>query len=111
MTIDVPSACVASAMYCACMSVGKPGIFFGIHVGGLQRLIAHHADGIRFHGGLHAGLCELLQDGGQVRGIASGDIEVAARERSGDDESSGLDTVGNDAMPGAVELARHPLRE
>ncbi len=25
VTIEVPSDCVISAMYCACMSVGKPG--------------------------------------------------------------------------------------
>ena len=25
VTLEVPSACVIRAMYCACMSVGKPG--------------------------------------------------------------------------------------
>ncbi len=69
-----------------------------------ERLIAHDADGVGFHRGLHAGLRELLQDGGEVRGIASGNVEVAAGEGSGDDEGSGFDAVGDDAVPGAMEL-------
>ena len=45
--IDVPSACVASAMYCACMSVGKPGYSSVTMSAALMRIVAHHAHGVR----------------------------------------------------------------
>src|SRR5437588_374001 len=41
----------------------------------------------------------------EARGIASGDVEVAAGEGSGEDEGSGFDSVGDDAVPGAMELS------
>ena len=83
---------------------GEAGIFFGVQVGGLERLIAHDANGVGFHRSFHAGFRQLLQDGGEVRGIASGDVDVSAGEGSGDDEGSGFDAVGDDAVPGAVQL-------
>ncbi len=39
-----------------------------------------------------------------MRGIAGGDVEVAAGERAGDDEGAGLDAVGNDAVARAVKF-------
>ena len=83
---------------------GKAGIFFRIHVGGLERLIAHDPYRVGFHGSFDAGLRELLQDTGKVRGIASGHVDVSAGEGSGDDEGSGFDAVGDDAVPRAVQL-------
>src|SRR5882762_1827238 len=71
----------------------------------MKRLISHDADRVGFHHSLHAGFRELLQDGGEVRGIASGDIEIPAGESSGEDEGSGFDAVGDDAMPCAMELS------
>src|SRR5208283_1711925 len=73
---------------------GEAGIFFRVHVGGCKRLVAHDADGVGFHRGLHASFPELLQDAGKVRGLASGDVE-----------SSRLDAVGDNAVPSAVEFA------
>ncbi len=37
VTVVVPSHCVARAMYCACMSVGKAGVLLGGDVGTLER--------------------------------------------------------------------------
>src|ERR1700686_254165 len=83
---------------------GEAGIFFSVHVGGVKRLIAHDADRVGLDRSFHASFSELLQDGGEVRGIASGNIEVPAGEGSGKDEGSGFDAVGDDTVPGAVKL-------
>ena len=48
------------------MSVGKSRVLLCIHIGGLQRLIAHDPHGIGPNRGLHPGFPKLLQDGGEV---------------------------------------------
>jgi hypothetical protein len=87
---------------------GEAGIFLGVQVGGFERrvaqMIAHDANRVGLDRSFNAGFRELLQDGGEVRGIASGDVDVAAGEGCGDDEGSGFDAVGDDAVPGAMQF-------
>ncbi len=105
VTIEVPCGLRGERHVLRLHVGGEAGILFGVHVGGLERLIAHDADGVGFDRGLDAGFFQLGEDGGEVRGVAAGDVEVAAGERARDDERAGLDAVGNDAVLCAVQLA------
>ena len=49
--------------------------------------------------------CKLAEQRAEVRGIASGNVEIAAGHRAGDDERAGFDAVGNDAVPRAFQFA------
>ena len=76
----VPSACVASAMYCACMSVGKPGyssVIMSAHFSGPLPTMRTDSP-LRLH--RHAALFQLLQQRVEMKRIAAGDD--AGRRRS-----------------------------
>src|SRR5579863_1708543 len=85
---------------------GEAGMLFGGHIGGGERIVAHDADGIGGEFGLDADFVKFAEERAQVRGIASGDVEIASGHGAGDDEGSGLDAVGNDAVFRAFQF-RH----
>ena len=84
---------------------GEAGILFGGHVGGVEGIVAHHADGVRRGLGFDADFVKLAEQRVEVGGIASGDVQVASGHGAGNDEGAGFDAVGNDAVLGAVQLA------
>ncbi len=100
----VPSAWVASAMYCACMSVGKPGYSSVEMSAALELAFAADADGVLADVAADAALFELREQRAEMRGVAAVDVEIAAGDGAGDEEGSGLDAVGIDAVARAVEL-------
>ena len=57
---------------------GEAGIFFGVEVGGGERIVSHDADGRGGGFGFDAGRFEFADDGVEVSRIAGGDVEVAA---------------------------------
>ena len=104
-----PSACVASAMYCACMSVGKPG-YSSVEISAARkRAVGAHAHRIGpEHIDAHAGLLQLGDHRAQMRRVAVGHDQVAAGDGAGDQKRSRLDAVGIDAVARAVQ-AGHAL--
>ena len=97
-------------MYCACTSVAKAGILFGGDIGRLERIVAHDADRLAIDVEAGAGLFELWRAAPSGEPEPVGDQQIASGEGSGDDESGGLDAIGNDAMLGAVQLDRRRAR-
>jgi len=91
-------------MYCACMSVGKPG-YSSVTMSALfSGPLLHHAYRFAVRGHAHAALFQLLQQRAQVKRIATSNEQVAAGKRTGDDERTGLNAVGDDAMTRAAQL-------
>ena len=104
VTMEVPSACVARAMYWACMSVGKPGYSSVDMSAALSAAAGVNADVVLADVELDAALFKLGDDGAEVRGVAAVDVEVAAGDGAGDEKGSGLDAVRIDAVARAVQF-------
>ena len=100
---DVPSAWVARAMYCACMSVGKPGYSSVVMSAALSGLSPRTRTRIRRCRRLRRRHCSSLAIGRRGGGIAAVDVEIASGDGSGDEEGAGFDAVGIDAVARAVE--------
>jgi len=108
VTVLVPSAWVARAMYWACMSVGKPGYSSVVMSAALSSPPfappEPDADFVLADVDLDAALFEFGDECAEVFGLAAIDVEVAAGDGSGDEEGAGFDAVGIDAMARAVEF-------
>ena len=101
---EVPCACVARAMYCACMSVGNPG-YSSVMMSAARRFTGRrYVERLARAGDHDAAIAEFIDDGGQVLRRAIGERHVAAGNSRGDEKRSGFDAVGNDGVLGAVEL-------
>ena len=57
------------------------------------------------HFRLHADFFKFAEQGIEMSGIASGNVEIAAGHRPGDEKGSGFDAVGNDAVLRAFQFA------
>ena len=84
---------------------GEAGVFFGRDVDGFEVAFAANAERVGADGvDARAGVGEPRDDCAEMSGVAVGDAEVAAGDCAGDEEGSGLDAVGVDAVFCAVEL-------
>ena len=80
-------------------------MFLGRHVGGRERIVAHHPHRIGGNLGLHSYFVQLAHESVEVRGIASRHVHVSARHGGGNDERARFDAVRNDAVLRAIQLA------
>src|SRR5579872_2105812 len=80
-------------------------MLFSAHVGGGEWIVTHDADGIGGRLGFNSGFVQLAEQCVEMRGITSGDVEIASGHGSGDDEGSRLDAVRNDAMLRTFQFA------
>ena len=55
--------------------------------------------------GFDADFVKFAEQRVEMRGIASGDVEIASGHGTGDDEGAGLDAIGNDAVLRAFQFA------
>ena len=87
------------------LHVGREaGILFGRNVDGAQRAIAAHAESVRAECfDARSGLFKLGDDRAEMPRIAIVHNQVAAGDSAGDKERAGLDAVGIDAMPRAMQ--------
>ena len=83
---------------------GEAGIFFGDYVCGLQITSSLNPHGIPRVLRLHPDFLQPLQQRAEVSRLAAGDVEIAVGESARNDEGSGFDAVGNNAMLCAPKL-------
>ncbi len=84
---------------------GEAGILLGGDVGGFERTARHATRSVSAPtSNAHAALLQLCDERAEMLGVAVGDDKVAAGDGSGDEEGSGFDAVGIDAVAGAVEF-------
>ena len=103
--VDVPRACVISAMNCACMSVAKPG-YSSVVTSAASSFLAPRTrsrPGRCFHRHDVRSRAAWLRIDVRCSQRAIGDLDVAAGNRSGDQKRAGLDAVGNDGVRRAVQ--------
>ncbi len=77
--IAAPSATDISAISCACMSVGKPGIRLGHHIRAVQAVEALHRQPIGFLADLDARLAQHLDHGAEM--VEPGAASASPRRR------------------------------
>ena len=101
---DAPSACVARAMNCACMSVAKPG-YSSVVTSAATSLLAPRTRKHLWTANidLHAGFAQLGQNRREMLRRAAGHFDFASGNGAGDDERAGLDAVGNDRVRRPVQ--------
>ena len=107
-----PSACVASAMYCACMSVGKPG-YSSVEISAARSLPwarTRTASGPSTSTRAPAS-SQLGDHRAQMRGIAVGHDQVAAGNRARNQKRSRLNAIGTDAVTARRAACSRRARE
>ena len=82
----------------------KARVLFGVDIGGFEWTITLHADAVAGFCDLNSGLFEFLKYSSEMTGITSGHVQVAAGQRSGDDEGTCFDAVGDDAVFCAMQF-------
>lgn len=83
---------------------GEAGVLFGRDIDGLELATGVDAHVFLADFELDATLLQLSEECAQVFRVAAIDVEVAAGDGSGDEEGSGLNAVGVDAVASAVKL-------
>ena len=104
VTMLVPSACVASVMNCACISVGKPGnssVTMSTAFSGESPITRTPSPLTRK---VDAAFPQLLKQGSEMGRVAACHHKVAAGERGGNYEGAGLDPIRDDAVTRAMQF-------
>ena len=91
-------------MYCACMSVGKPG-YSSVEMSAARSLpsLRTRTESAPRMSTRCTGFLKLGDDGAEMVGVAIGDGEIARGDGAGDEEGAGFDAVGIDAVMRALE--------
>ena len=79
-------------------------MFFGGHVGCLQRVVPHNSNAVFGHLGLHSGLLEFLEQSIRCAGSHPAMFR-SPPVMAPDDEGACLNAIWNDAVLGAYQLA------
>ena len=80
-------------------------IFLRDDVGGVKGITAAHRHPVETRFNIHACLAKLVHHAREMHGIAAEQLEFTVRHRSGSQECSGLDAIGNDVVGCSLQLA------
>ena len=88
------------------LAIGREsGMLFGGHVSCGERVVAHDTDRVGGDFRFDSNFVKLAEQGVEMTGVASDDVEIASGHGAGDDERAGFDAVWNDAVFGAFQFA------
>ena len=102
---DRCSFCLGSQSHVLRLAIGgEAWVLFGAHIGGGERIVAHHADGFSIDLQLDSDLAQLAENRLQMSWFAAGDVEIASGHGAGDDEGASLNSIWDDAVLGTIQL-------